>query len=237
MSPCEWRQSHLASFPVLVLEAADAARLVRVDPTGRRAISRGGAANARIELWDVASVHASVRTANTGAPIDGLLASDRDRIAVQQVGYATLLMTATLEPIAQLDGMPVAFRPGSDELLTGENDALLRYSSRDGAPLGEHPCPDSSDHAWIGAFSRDGAATAIACERSLWLRERDADPAAEPLFRIAFLDNERIVAAGHNGYLEVIDVSGRQRTAPEVMRMIADSPRWRVANGRVVERQ
>lgn len=62
-------------------------------------------------------------------------------------------------------------------------------------------------------------------------------PAAEPLFRIAFLDNEHVVAAGQNGYLEVIDVAGSQRSAPQVIRLIGDSPRWRVENGRVVERQ
>jgi hypothetical protein len=215
------------SHPVAVLEAADAAHVVRVDPAGRRAISRGGAADARIELWDVANVQAAARTANVAAPTDVILSNHRDRIAVQQPQrHSTLLMTATLEPIARLDGMPVAFRPGTDELLTGTSDApshdsLRRYSSRTGAQLGAIPCPDSSDQAWIGAFSRDGAATAIACQRSLWVREHDGDPwhaverarSSLELFQIALDDRGHLVTGHGDGALRIWD---RSRPAGEI---------------------
>lgn len=290
--------------------------------------------------------------------------------------YATLLMTSTLELKASLDGMPVAFRPGHDEILTAKNNALLHYST-DGAPLGEIPCPDPSDTAWNGTFSPDGAAMAIVCERSLWVRERDGDrprvversssslgisqvalddrgylvaghwngelriwdrsrasanaaaptsaelpghllptqrrhdapisglevrgdtvftfsgdqtlrqwtlplgaprarayvrfdnavmspnglwiatvvntspdvrlwdsskarllarfPTAKPVFRVTFLDDDHVLVASQDGYLEVIDVSGPQRTAREVIRLVRDSSRQRVADERTVE--
>lgn len=50
----------------------------------------------------------------------------------------------------------------------------------------------------------------------------------------------RWIVSGKTGRLEILDVSARRpgppRTVPEVMRRVGDSPRWRVVNGRVVER-
>jgi WD40 repeat protein len=293
-----------------------------------------------------------------------------------QLEDVTVLMTATLEHIARLDGILVAFRPDHDELLVATPSALAIYSSRDGTQRNTIACPDRDDVAWIGEYSPDGAAMVISCERSLWVRDRDGDawravtrsdrslelsrlaldgrghlfighadgavaiwdvsapapgapeapgkplamhrlhaatihvlqirgntlfsfsadqsmrqwaipsgepheraymrfdnaavspsgawvatvngspnvsvwdgakgrllaqvPAVEPLSCVDFLDDDHVIVGGKTGRLEIIEVSGRpsgpQRTVAEVIRLVGDSPRWRVVNGRVVER-
>jgi WD40 repeat protein len=66
-------------------------------------------------------------------------------------------------------------------------------------------------------------------------------PTGEPLSSVVFLDEDRVVVGGKTGRLEILDVSGRQRgperTAADVIRLVGDAPRWRVVNGRVVERE
>jgi hypothetical protein len=65
-------------------------------------------------------------------------------------------------------------------------------------------------------------------------------PAVEPLSGVDFLDDDHVIVTGKTGRLELLDVSARRpgppRTVPEVMRRVGDAPRWRVVNGRVVER-
>jgi WD40 repeat protein/tRNA A-37 threonylcarbamoyl transferase component Bud32 len=361
--------------PVAMLEAADAAGILRVDPTGRRAVSRGSAPDARFELWNVANADAPIRTASVAASTQYAVSDHRDRIAIQ-LEASVVLMTALLEPVKRLDGIMVAFRPGHEELLIATASALAIYSSRNGMPLDTISCPDRGDVAWIGAYSTDGAAMVISCERSLWARDRDGDawravtrsdhslellrlalddhghlfighadgalaiwdvsapppgapeasgkllgtrrlhaatindmqirgdtlftfsadqslrqwaipsgepreraymrfdgaavsrsgawvatvngspnvslwdggkgrlleqlPAVEPLSGVDFLDDDHVIVTGKTGRLEILDVSARRpgppRTVPEVMRRVGDAPRWRVVNGRVVER-
>ena len=62
-------------------------------------------------------------------------------------------------------------------------------------------------------------------------------PAAEPLGGVAFLDDDHVVVGGQAGHLEILDVSGRHRTVPEVMRLARESTRWHLVNGRAVERE
>lgn len=208
--------------PVAVLETADAAATLRVDPTGRRAVSRGGAADARFELWNVANVDAPIRTANAGAWAGNLVSDRRDRIAVQLEG-ATVLMTATLERIAQLDGIMVAFRPEHDELMIATASALGIYSSRDGTQRDTIACPDRADVAWIGAYSPDGAAMAISCERSLWVRDRDGDawrPVTRSdrsleLSRLALDDHGHLFVGHADGALRIWDRSAATPGASE----------------------
>jgi WD40 repeat protein/tRNA A-37 threonylcarbamoyl transferase component Bud32 len=200
--------------PVTVLEAADAAAVLRVDPTGRRAVSRGSGPDARFELWNVANVDAPIRTASVGAWTQYVVSDHRDRVAIQ-LEDSVVLMTATLEPIQRLDGIMVAFRPGHDELLIATASALAVYSSRNGTQLSTISCPDHGDIAWIGAYSTDGAAMVISCERSLWVRDRDGDAwravtrsdHSLELLRLALDDRGHLFIGHADGALAIWDVS------------------------------
>ena len=52
-----------------------------------------------------------------------------------------------------------------------------------------------------------------------------------------FVDDDHVIVGGKTGHLELVDLSGRPRTVPEVMHLVGDAPRWRLTNGRVVERE
>jgi WD40 repeat protein len=106
--------------------------------------------------------------------------------------------------------------------------AYMRFDSAAVSPSG----------AWIATVN--GSSNV-----SLWDggkgRLLDQFPAIEPLSGVDFLDDDHVVVSGKTGRLEILEVSrqrpGPPRTASDVIQQVDASPRWRVANGRVVERQ
>ena len=211
--------------PIIVLDAADVTGTLAVDPTGRRAISRGVGPGARIELWDVASVPA--RTFAIGGHADSLVV-DGDRIAVQ-VGGTTRLVTTELAPIHPasieqdtLDGWPLRFRPHHDEFVSG-NEGVLEIYSRDGKHLFDVPGDDrelrtaiGQNKLWHVAFSSAGTEIAIGSERRIWRLDAGWRPVAasptieEPegtawISALALDDHGHIITGYQDGTLKIWD--------------------------------
>ncbi|HEX3483013.1 MAG TPA: serine/threonine-protein kinase [Kofleriaceae bacterium] len=203
-----WDLERLAR-PVVVLDAATASSMVVVDPTGRRAVSRGRRADTPIELWDVTRLPAPARvSAPLGARIEGIYSDHRERLAVRvHAGAATVtrLMTAGFEPVAVLDGWPVGFRPGRDELVTDRDGRLVVYSSRDGRLLREVAEPEP---LWHAAFSPTGAAIATSTPHRVALRDADWRVIASfevpgEISALAVDDAGRIVTGYSDGALQI----------------------------------
>jgi WD40 repeat protein/tRNA A-37 threonylcarbamoyl transferase component Bud32 len=228
------------THPLVVLDAADTTDTLSVDPTGQRAVSHSSAADAGVELWDVASVCAEVQTAKVDGPVDNLLSDHRDRVAVQ-VGEKTTLVSSTLQRNASIDGYPITFRPGADQadqIVTGHTarehyGVLSVYASSDGTLRREIPCPDKGDNVWSIAFSPDGKASVISCERSVWLRDADGADwrvvtrSAQSLriSRLALDGHDHVVTGHDDGTLRIWDASSGSVTGQASASGDGGSPR------------
>jgi serine/threonine protein kinase/WD40 repeat protein len=214
-----------AARPIAVLDAADATASFAVDPTGRRAVSRGTGPDAPIELWDVA--WPATRTFAIGAPIDNLIA-DGDRIAVQ-IGETTRLISAALAPVAfdrpALDGWPLRFLPDHGDLVTARAGVLKIYR-RDGSHVRDLPGDDPALRAAIGAgmlwhvaATRTSDMFAISSERRVWLLDANwhlpVAASARPLVEepegapwiaaIALDDHGHVITGYQDGTLKLWD--------------------------------
>jgi WD40 repeat protein/tRNA A-37 threonylcarbamoyl transferase component Bud32 len=203
-----WDLERLAR-PIVVLDAAIASSLVVVDPTGRRAVSRGRRAATPIELWDVTRLRAPVRvSAPLGARIEGIFSDHRDRLAVRvHAGAATVtrLLSADLVAVATLDGWPVGFRPCRDEFVTDRDGRLVIYSSRDGRLVREIA---ESEPLWHAAFSPTGATIATSAPHRVALRDADWRVIASfevpgEISALAVDDAGRIVTGYSDGALQI----------------------------------
>jgi WD40 repeat protein len=183
--------------------------MVVVDPTGRRAVSRGRRADTPIELWDVTRLRAPARvSAPIGARIEGIFSDHRERLAVRvHAGEATVtrLMTTSFAAVAVLDGWPVGFRPGRDEFVTDRNGRLVVYSSRDGKLLREIAEPEP---LWHAAFSATGAAIATSTPHRVALRDDDwrvieSFEVPGEISALAVDDAGRIVTGYSDGALQI----------------------------------
>ncbi|HEU4730022.1 MAG TPA: protein kinase, partial [Kofleriaceae bacterium] len=218
-----------AARPILVLDPEAATSLLVVDPTGQRAVTRGAQADAAVELWDVANLPGPVRTTivtadapspdaqplpgpavQPGRQIDALLTDHHDRLAVHVrdgARQATRLMTTGLEVVATLDGWPVGFRPGSDELATDLDGRIELYSRQDGRRLREVTGPDK---IWRVAFSSSGALIATAGQHHVSVRDagwrvtRDFE-IATPISALAIDDHGRAITGHEDGTLRIWD--------------------------------
>ena len=203
-----WDLERLAR-PIAVLDAAIASSMVVVDPTGRRAVSRGRRADTPIELWDVTRLRAPARvSAPLGARIEGIFSDHRERLAVRvHAGAATVtrLMTVDLAAVATLEGWPVGFRPGRDEFVTDRDGRLAIYSSRDGRLLREIAEPEP---LWHAAFSPTGATIATSTPHRVALRDADWRAVASfevpgEISALAVDDAGRIVTGYSDGALQI----------------------------------
>ncbi len=125
------------STPIVSLEAAAAVSRIAVDPTHRRAVSVSAGT---VELWDVTALPAPTALANVAGEIQQIVASPSGQLAVRAHETArdvTTLFGPAHEVIAQLEGWPLAFRPGADELVSDREGHLLVTSARDGHLLRE----------------------------------------------------------------------------------------------------
>jgi eukaryotic-like serine/threonine-protein kinase len=203
-----WDREHLAR-PIVVLDAATASSMLAVDPTGRRAASRGRPADTPIELWDVTQLSAPARvSAPIGAGIEGILSDHHERLAVRVhdgMRTVTRLMTAGLAAVATLDGWPIGFPPARDELVTGQDGRLAIYSSRDGRLVREIAEPEPM---WHAAFSQTGAAIATNSPHRVALRDPDWRVTASfevpgEISALAVDDSGHVVTGHEDGTLRI----------------------------------
>ena len=193
--------------PAIVLDPEAATSVIVVDSTGARAVSRGEAADARIELWDVSRPPAPAKTLALGARIDAIVTDHRDRIAVRS-GGDTHLFNASFEPIATVPGWPVAFRPSRDELVTDVEGRLEIFSARTGARIREIA---DQPEMWHVAVSPNATAIATASAHRIVLRDADwkivaGFDSADPIGSIAVADDGRVIAGHSSGAIRIWDV-------------------------------
>jgi WD40 repeat protein/tRNA A-37 threonylcarbamoyl transferase component Bud32 len=210
--------------PVAVLDAAEEPHLLVVDDTGHHAFSRGDTEASLIELWDVRPAAriapVTVRGSHVEDGIDNLFADRRGLIAVQ-VGAGVQLWAGAAGPPRKLpgdlQGTLLGFRPRDGQLVVAApSGALNLHAGSEARPAETIRCPDDDppEHIWHVAFSATGTAMAIACERSVWLRDLDGGPwhrveGAGQSLEIASLaiDGRRRIAVGYNdGHLELWNV-------------------------------
>ncbi|HET7499462.1 MAG TPA: protein kinase [Kofleriaceae bacterium] len=212
--------------PIAVLDPEAATSMLAVDPTGQRAATRGAQADAGIELWDVTRLPGPVRTTvvtvDAGSPpgsqpgpqpglqIDAVVTDRRDRIAVHVHDgprQTTCLVSTDFARVATIDGWPVGFRPGADELATDIDGRIALYAGRDGRHLRDITGPDK---IWHVAFSDSGAVIATAGGRRVSLRDaswritRDLE-VATPVSSLAVDDRGRLVTGHEDGTLRIWD--------------------------------
>jgi len=192
--------------PAIVLDAEAATSVIVVDPAGTRAVSRGEAADARIELWDVSRPPAPAKTVALGARVDAIMSDRRDRIAVRS-GGVTHLFSAGLEPIATVPGWPVAFRPSRDELVTDVDGRLELFSAQTGARIREIA---DQPEMWHVAVSPNAGAIATASASHVALRDADwkiiaSFDSADPIGAIAVADDGRVISGHASGAIRIWD--------------------------------
>ncbi len=221
------------AYPLAVLDAADSPSQLVVDATHRYAFTHGEADDARIELWDVhvatPAALANVAGDHGDGKINNLFADRRGSIAVQ-AGDDVLVWNATNARPRKLTGVVLGFRPRDGQLVIMRRDdgALHLQGPGDGREGEVIRCPEDQppEHIWHVAFSRTGAAMAIGCERSLWLRDRNGarwrvvtrETKSLEIASLA-LDDRGHLAVGYNdGRLQLWDVPpdpGGAASSPE----------------------
>ena len=199
------------AHPLVVLDADSATALLVVDPTGTHAVSRGKAPDARVELWSVARPRTASRVAVVGSRVDRIVANHGDRLAVHAsdgTAQGTKLVSSTLELVASVEGWPLGFHPGADELVTDIDGRLGLYSARTGAHL-----RDITDAAklWHVAFSPSGRAIATSSTQHVSLRDAawtvvatfDTPGELPGITALAVDDRERVVTGHEDGTVRI----------------------------------
>ena len=195
------------AHPIAVLDTEAAISRLAVDPTGHRAFSRGREPGDRVELWDVTHLPAPIRTTMISAPdakLHALLADHRDRLVIHIAEHGvetTRLLTAGLDAIATLDGWPLGFRPGSDELATDIDGRVAARVQRDIA---------EREPIWHAAFSASGAAIATSSDHGVALRDAGWRTVASfevgPVISALAVDDAGRIVTGHkDGTLRIWD--------------------------------
>jgi hypothetical protein len=165
---------------------------------------------------------------------------------------ATIALRDVDRRLGSFAGTAAAFRRDGSELAIGQADGTIqqidptgeaprpagravgdptprdRASPIDPVTRGDPGSPPRGTLPPVGgpiaalAYSDDGARLAVAARTG------------------AYLDDDHVIVSGKTGRLEILEVSGRRLgpplTASDVIQRVGESPRWRVVNGRVVER-
>jgi cytochrome c len=194
-----WPKDRDADSADLVVTLASPLNALVVSPDGE--IATAGADGVIRILRADGTVRASVETQE--APTIALaLSSDGAKIATAAMGgTVTIIDRGAAKVLLQVPGnrqpiWSVAFRSGSNELLTGGSDRLVRrWDATTGAPIGERS--DSASTDMLSEFSGDrGAELFRACVACHTLK-RDAENRAGPSLNHVF--GRRIATApGYN---------------------------------------
>jgi eukaryotic-like serine/threonine-protein kinase len=151
---------------LVTLDTADAIGALVTNATGTRAITveRNGV----IELWDTGHLRDPVVVSTLEAPIDRIV-TGHDRIAVWlhgATGNQVAMFDAGHARVSLVEGWPVGYRPGGDELAVNNGGRLFIY--RDGAEL--QVVTDTSP-IQAAAFSSSGAVLATSATSHITLRD------------------------------------------------------------------
>ena len=189
------------AIPIVSLEAAAAVSRIGVDPSHRRAFSLSAGT---VELWDVTAPPAPIAVANVAGEIQQVVASASGQLAVRAHEAArdvTTLFGPGHEIIAQLDGWPIAFRPGADELVIDRGGRLLVISAHDGRIAREVGEAQPIYHL---AFDRTGARAITSTPDRIELRDAatwqivSSFDAAADITALAWDDANHMIISGHD---------------------------------------
>ncbi|HEY1549978.1 MAG TPA: serine/threonine-protein kinase [Kofleriaceae bacterium] len=201
------------TLPIVSLEAAAAVSRIAVDTTHHRAFTLSAGT---VELWDVTPPRPPTAVVDVAGEIQQIIHSPSGELAVRDHEPArdiTTLFGPTHAVIAQIDGWPIAFRPGADELVIDREGRLLVTSARDGRIAREVAEAQPIYHL---AFDRSGTRVVTATPDRVELRDAttwqiaSSFDAAADITALAWDDANHIIITGHDdGAVRLWDEQGR----------------------------
>jgi len=201
------------ALPLVAIEASTVTARFAVASRGGRIASIGDGEHAPVELWDVTALRGPVTLATVPGNAQYAIVDHAGRLAVRwhtATEFGTILLSPAHEEIARIEGWPMAFRPGADELITDIEGRLIVSSAIDGHRIREIAGLDPLYHL---AFSHDATRVAVSSNHRVELRDAATwevlvgfdTPQTTDITALA-LAGDRAVTGHHDGTINIWDL-------------------------------
>ncbi len=201
------------TLPLVAIEASTVTARFAVASRGGRVASIGDGEHAPVELWDVSALRGPTTLATVPGDAQYAIIDHAGRLAVRwhtATEFGTVLLSPSHQEIARLEGWPMAFRPGADEIITDIEGRLIVSSAIDGHRIREITGLEPLYHL---AFSRDATRVAVSSNHRVELRDAATwevlvgfdTPQTADITALA-LEGDRVVTGHQDGTMNIWDL-------------------------------